>query len=474
MGKNILRTLLIAMIGGFFSILIFTCAKDPNTINNANAATPLFSNNLNTNLNYDFTVSAEKSLYAVVHVKTKSQKATQYYSNPFDFFFGGGVYEYTPPPVLSSGSGVIISDDGYIVTNNHVIDKSNEIEVILNDKRSYTAELIGTDPTTDLAVLKIKENNLAFLDYGNSDKLKVGEWVMAVGNPFNLTSTVTAGIVSAKARNINILSKNFAIESFIQTDAAVNPGNSGGALVNIKGDLVGINTAIASKTGSYVGYSFAIPVSIVKKIVKDIIDYGEAQRAFLGVSIIELNAKNIKQLGLKKIEGIYIANVNDGSSAMKAGIKKGDVITKVNNFTVNTIASLLEQISKYRPSDEINLEIKRNGNIKNIDVVLQNINGTTGLVKNEEIEFWGATLKTLPNKYKNKFNLENGVIVLSVKNGKIDDLGIRKGFVITHINRDKINSPSEIENIISNTNKTLYITGTYPNESHYYYEFKIN
>ncbi len=378
MNKSFLKTFFTAIIGGLISIFVYNILEDLNIP----IVEKSFVNSINlSGTSSDFTFAAEQSLSGVVHVKTKFQQKTKYYSNPFDFFFGDKIYEYTPPPVLSSGSGVIISKDGYIVTNNHVIDKSQEIEVVLNDKRSYHAKLIGTDPSTDLAVLKIDCKNLPLLSYGNSDELKVGEWVIAVGNPFNLTSTVTAGIVSAKARNINILSKRFAIESFIQTDAAVNPGNSGGALVNRKGELVGINTAIASKTGSYVGYSFAIPVSIVKKIVKDIIEFGKVQRAFLGINIIEINSENLESLGMDKIEGIYVSKVNENSGADKSGMKKGDIILKVENIIVNNKAQLLEQISKYRPADKINITVKSNGKLKKLTIILQNIDGNTFLME---------------------------------------------------------------------------------------------
>ncbi len=313
--------------------------------------------NLSNNL-VDFTKAAEKSLHAVVHIKTKINQ--QYYSNPlYDFFFGTQPKQYNQVMPLASGSGVIVSQDGYIVTNYHVIKNAEIIDVTLNDKRKYQAKVVGFDEMTDVALLKIDADKLPFLPYGNSDNLKIGQWVLAIGNPFNLTSTVTAGIVSAKARDINIMSK-YGIEAFIQTDAAVNPGNSGGALVNTNGELVGINTAIASNTGSYTGYSFAIPVNIVKKVVADLIKYGKVQRAFLGASIIDLNADIAKYLGVSKTEGVYIYDISPNGAAERAGLKKGDIIEEINGVKVNSLPQLQEQLAIYSPKDEINIIVLRN------------------------------------------------------------------------------------------------------------------
>ncbi len=306
----------------------------------------------------DFTEAAERSIHAVVHIKTKINQ--QYYSNPFsDFFFGTQPRQYNQITPLASGSGVIVSDDGYIVTNYHVIRDASIIDVMLNDKREYEAKVIGYDEMTDIALLKIDEKGLPFLLYGNSDNIKIGQWVLAIGNPFNLTSTVTAGIVSAKARNINIISK-YGIEAFIQTDAAVNPGNSGGALVNTDGELVGINTAIASNTGSYAGYSFAIPVNIVKKVIADLIKYGKVQRAFIGASIVDLDADISKYLNISQTEGVYIYDVNPDGAAGKAGIKKGDIISSINGEKIKSLPQLQEQLAKYRPNDVIDIIVLRN------------------------------------------------------------------------------------------------------------------
>ncbi len=332
---------------------------------------------------FDFTEAAERSIHAVVHVTSKyNLESEDYYKSPIYNWLFGETYRQQS---VSFGSGVIISEDGYIVTNYHVVKESDDIQVVLNDKRTFTAELVGTDPSTDIALLKLESTNLPYISFGNSDILKVGEWVLAVGNPFNLTSTVTAGIVSAKARNINILrdQSNYPVESYIQTDAAVNKGNSGGALVDLKGELVGINSAIISPSGSYSGYSFAIPVNLVKKVVADIMKYGEVQRAVLGVEIRDVNSKDIEIYNLDKIEGILIIGVSKDGAAKDAGIKEEDVILKINNIKVNSTAELTEQIGKYSPGDKVSVTIKRNNKKKQFDVILRNMHGNTKIVKAE-------------------------------------------------------------------------------------------
>ena len=322
----------------------------------------------------DFTKAAEMSVGAVVHVKTKyNVYGRQQYVDPFyQFFFGRPQQQQPQAQAQASGSGVILSEDGYIVTNNHVIAQANEIEVVLNDKRSFPAQLIGTDPNTDIALLKIEATGLPTLEMGNSDDLKVGEWVLAVGNPFNLTSTVTAGIVSAKARNINILDADMKIESFIQTDAAVNPGNSGGALVNTRGELVGINTAIASQTGSYAGYAFAVPTSIVQKVVADLRQYGSVQRALLGIRMLDITADVQQYYGLNSLEGVYIAEVVTGSAAEKGGVLEGDVIVAMDGININSSSELQEKIARKNPGDEVTLTVLRNSKRLDLRVKLTN------------------------------------------------------------------------------------------------------
>ena len=318
----------------------------------------------------DFTKAAEMSVGAVVHVKTKYNVYGKQYVDPFYQFFFGRPQQQPQGQAQASGSGVILSEDGYIVTNNHVIAQANEIEVVLNDKRSYTAQLIGTDPNTDIALLKIEATGLPTLEMGNSDDLRVGEWVLAVGNPFNLTSTVTAGIVSAKARNINILDADMKIESFIQTDAAVNPGNSGGALVNTRGELVGINTAIASQTGSYAGYAFAVPTSIVQKVVADLRQYGSVQRALLGIRMLDITSEVQQYYRLNTLEGVYIVEVVTGSAAEKGGVQSGDIVTAVDGLQVNSSSELQEKIARKNPGDEITLTVLRDGKRQNLRVTL--------------------------------------------------------------------------------------------------------
>ncbi len=422
-------------------------------------------------LNDDFSAAAEKSIHSVVHVKTQYARAG--YDNPlYEFFFGNR--NYVPQPIEGYGSGVIISSDGYIITNNHVIERSDYIEVILNDKRSYQAKLIGTDPFTDIALLKIEEDDLAAISYGDSDNLKIGEWVLAAGNPFNLTSTVTAGIVSAKARNIDVLNQEYAIESFIQTDAAVNPGNSGGALVNTRGELVGINTAIASRTGSFSGYSFAIPVNIAKKVVSDLIEYGSVQRALLGVSIRDLDARGAKYLGIDKIEGVYISKISVGGAAEKAGIESGDIIISINKTRINKVSELQEQISKFRPGDKISLEVRRDDKLLDFEVVLQNKQGSTNIIRSEVVGILGAKFEDLPDKELAELGIEHGVRVTSLEAGKLLKAGVKEGFVITFINRQSVSNVNDIKAILNNADGGVYLEGIYPNGVTAYYAFGLN
>lgn len=419
----------------------------------------------------DFTIAAESAVNAVVHVKTKAFREGT--GNPlYDFFFG---YRYgEPEPIVGYGSGVIISDDGYIVTNNHVIEGSQTVEVILNDKRSFEAQIVGTDPSTDIAVLKIKANRLHYLEYGNSDELRLGEWVLAIGNPYNLTSTVTAGIVSAKARSIDILSDNMAIESFIQTDAAVNPGNSGGALVNTLGQLVGINAAIASRTGAFSGYSFAIPVSIVKKVVDDIREFGSVQRAVLGVTITEVNNETAKQYNIDRIEGVIVKGLRENSSALEAGIEVGDQIIAINGVQINNPSELQEQISRYRPNDRITVTIIRNNRERQLSVVLRNPSGGTGMIqKAQPVEVLGASFGEVTSQERKSLGIRNGVKVVQVTTGKFRSAGIKEGFIITQINNTMISSPGDIEKIVNNTAGGVYIEGVYPDGLVAYYAVRL-
>src|SRR5690606_20995324 len=368
---------------------------------------------------------------------------------------------YRRSPRSASGSGVIVSSDGYIATNNHVVDNAENIVVKLYDNREYVAKLIGTDPTTDIALVKIDADNLPYIKYGNSDEIRVGEWVLAVGNPFDLASTVTAGIVSAKSRNINILNsqgKGMQIEAFIQTDAAVNPGNSGGALVNLKGELVGINTAIATPTGAYAGYSFAVPVSLVKKVVNDLKDYGVVQRALLGVSIRDIDANLAEEKGFKALKGVYIKGVGENSAAQEAGIKSGDVIVKVDGIGINTVAQLQEQIGRSRPGDKVDITYMRGGKEKTVKVTLKNSVGTTSVMKKDEaIEVDGATFVNLSKEELAKLGVEGGVKIEGIVSDKWRKAGLKEGFVITSIHKKSIESVSDFVEATQNLSGRILI-----------------
>ncbi len=415
----------------------------------------------------DFVQASENSINSVVHVTTKVVR-TSFQRDPFfEFFYGPGaggreLKQYGQ----GSGSGVIVSSEGYIVTNNHVVEDASEVEVILNDNSKYKAQIIGADPSTDIAVLKIDASDLPAMPIGNSDDVRVGEWVLAVGNPFNLTSTVTAGIVSAKARNINILADRSSedvvpIESFIQTDAAVNPGNSGGALVNTRGELIGINTAIASQTGSYAGYSFAVPANLMQKVMRDLIDYGIVQRGFIGVQIADINQEVKEKNELPNLQGVYVSKVIEGGAADKAGIKDGEVILKVGNHLVNSVASLQEEIGRRRPGDKIALTVrKKNGDEEVKELVLRNSSGQTTLVSKAEViknSALGATFTELTNEEKESLNISNGVKIKTLNAGKLKALGLTEGMIITKVNNEPVSSVEQLTTKLNGKNKGVLL-----------------
>jgi len=420
----------------------------------------------------DFTYAAENAVKAVVHVKVVKRGLENSYSL-FDFFFGyGGAPNNIPREQIGAGSGVIITSDGYIITNNHVIDGADEIKVTLDNNKSYTAKLIGSDEATDIALIKVEEKNLPFLTFGNSDSLRLGEWVLAIGNPYNLRSTVTAGIVSAKARSMPSMDGEFKIEAFIQTDAAVNPGNSGGALVNTRGELVGINTAIASRTGSYTGYSFAVPTTIAKKVVEDIIDFGKVQRAIMGITMQEIDSEVAKENNLNDVKGVLIAEVRSSSAAEKAGIKAGDVLLSVNGVTVKSAPEVQEQISKYRPKDKISVQILRNSKQINLPVVLQSETSEVAVINDGQSAtaiVFGAKLREAQKTILEKLGLRFGVEVMSVENGKFLTAGIKKGFIITHINQIPVKSVQEVKSVFQKSRRSVLIEGVYPDGSVVYY-----
>ena len=442
----------------------------------------------------DFTQAAESSVQAVVHIMCKSTRSVQNQQMPidlFEYFFGMRDYNTPrqPQTQVGYGSGVIISRDGYIVTNNHVIENADEIEVTLNDQRRYTAKLVGTDPTTDVALIKIEEDNLAVIPFGDSDRLKVGQWVLAIGNPLNLTSTVTAGIVSAKARNLGIIgSENpssagrnkMSIESFIQTDAAVNPGNSGGALVNTDGELVGINTAIVSSSGAFSGYSFAIPVSIVRKVVADLKEYGSVQRAMLGVTIISMSADLAKEKKIEMTEGVYVESVADHSGAKEAGVKAGDIITAVDGKKVASNSELQEMVSRFRPGDKVTLTLLRDKKSETLEVTLRNSQGNTEVVKNVGMEALGAAFGEVSAQTKKQLGISYGIQVTGLTDGKLKDAGMRKGFIILKVNDQKIHSVNELETMVSDVRADggfaetgLFIVGIYPTGKVTYYAIDL-
>ena len=442
--------------------------------------------------NTDFTAAAESAVHGVVHIKatTNAQASSERggdYIDPFEYFFGfggrGGFQRPQPQPRVGAGSGVIISTDGYIITNNHVIEGADELEVTLNDNRKFPAKVIGTDPTTDIALIKIEANDLPTIPFGDSEKLKVGEWVLAVGNPFNLTSTVTAGIVSAKSRgNIGTAGRDRSkIESFIQTDAAVNPGNSGGALVNTKGELVGINTAIYSETGNFAGYSFAVPISIAGKVANDLKQYGAVQRAVLGVLIQDPQyAPEEAKEKLKVFEGAYVGGFAERSSAKEAGIEEGDVVVAVNGVKIKSSSALQEQISKYRPGDKVELTVNRNGDTKKFMVELRNAQGSTKVVKaGDSTEVMGGAFKTLSKEQKRQLGVSYGIEVTGLTNGKLKDVGIKKGFIIMIVNNQRISSPDDLEKIVEDIlqgrseDQGLFIKGFYPNGRTRYYAIDL-
>lgn len=419
----------------------------------------------------DFTFAAEKTVHGVVHIQCETTVQSVFYDDFFSFLLPPQSRERS---YQTSGSGVIISEDGYVITNNHVVQDAETINVVLNDKRSFVARLVGNDPSSDLAVIKIEADGLEPLQFGNSDEVKIGEWVLAVGNPFNLTSTVTAGIVSAKARNINILGNkmsNAPIESFIQTDAAVNPGNSGGALVNLKGELVGINTAIASSTGSYTGYSFAIPSNIVRKVTSDLIQYGMTQKANIGVHFAEMDSKLAEVKGIKTVRGIYIGYVIKDGAADKAGIKDGDIITSIDGKSVNSNAEFNEVLAQHSPGDVVKVAIERDGKSFYFDVTLFNSMGNTDIIRNDTEaaeQILSGSFREVNDKEKQQYGISKGIVIEKVGKSPFARLGIKNGFIITSIDK-KVNISIEDIRQLEKKKGKLIVEGFYPNDSRTYY-----
>lgn len=427
----------------------------------------------------DFQNAAEASVKAVVHIKTQTKaRAVAMTEDPFgNDFFGQlfGQRQMYIPPQMGSGSGVVVSPDGYIVTNNHVVSGADQVTVTFNDRYTSEAKVIATDPSTDIAVIKVNEKNLPYMEFGNSDDVRLGQWVLAVGYPLTLDATVTAGIVSAKGRSIGINRTQTpnAIEAFIQTDAAVNPGNSGGALVNTDGQLIGINSAIASPTGSYAGYSYAIPSNIVKKVVNDLMQYGSVQRAYLGIEYLDrknATPEQLSSLGIDRADGVYVAGTLADGGAARSGIQKGDFITQINGVPVHTEPELQEQIARYKPGDNISVGYVRSGSAKMTTVQLKNIQGTTNIIKQAAAtKMLGANFRSLSSEEKKKYSIPGGVVVTNVGNGSLSkQTNMRNGFIITNVNDQSVSSVDDLQKMLASGN-SVQIAGFYPGYKGIYY-----
>lgn len=480
--KNVLKLISAALLGGVLSIGIWRAIEGPNNqiryeiapAHNAVQAS-YAANALGAPMDFDFTSAAGKAIPSVVHIRSTVKETPTMQQlqipEPFRDFFGdnfGASPDQKVEPAIASGSGVIIRPDGYIVTNNHVVADASKLEVTLNDNRTFDADVVGTDPNTDLALIKIDAQGLPAMTVGDSDSAQVGEWVLAVGNPFNLESTVTAGIVSAKGRNININENRAAIESFIQTDAAINPGNSGGALVDLDGNLIGINTAIATPTGVYAGYGFAVPSNLMKKVVDDLINYGKVQRAFLGVTIHNLDSKLAKEKDIPLSEGIYVDSVMENGAAQSAGIKPGDVITKLDENDLKTSSQLQEGIARHKPGDKISLTVFRQGKAKTFNVSLKNMAGNTEITKaykDDVLKGLGAGFENLSKSEKSKLGLEGkgGVKVAHLYLGNLTrQTDIHEGFIITAVNNHGISDVDDLIAELKKSHEGVLIQGFYP------------
>jgi serine protease Do len=479
--QGILSLIVSSVIGGIVAVLLFVSfgpavssgrfASSENPVSFTNYVFDSSDFVVPAGLNFVF--AAKSATPSVVHIRT-AYSGGRSAQNPFNDFFKeyfGDRYQDNQNQSRGAGSGIIVSQDGYIATNNHVVEGASDIEVVLNDNRSYKAKVIGTDPSTDIALIKIEEKNLRAIKLGNSDDIQIGEWVLAIGNPFEFRSTVTAGIISAKARNINIISGQDRLESFIQTDAAVNPGNSGGALVNLKGELVGINTAIASPTGAFAGYSFAIPVSLVQKVVADLTEYGMVQRALLGITIRDVNADLAKENNLDVNQGIFIQDIGYNSAASEAGLEAGDVIVAIQDRKVASVAELQEQVAMNRPGDRIKVTYIRGGKASETFATLKNTSGTTNVVEvNNSFRSEGALFEEMASSLKSELKIEGGVQVREIEPGKWKTAGIKKGFIITKVDKTEIISMSDFAGAINRSKGDgLLIEGYYPDGNKAYY-----
>ena len=479
MRKGILITLLSALAGGLtaYAVVNFMASDNVVTVESRADGAMFRTVNLMQDDWPDFTYAAESAVDAVVYVKvTSTQTMQQAPSSIFEYFFGfpqgGGAPQQRER--VGSGSGVIIREDGYIVTNNHVIDGATKIEVTLNNNQTYPATLVGTDPATDVALLKVEATGLPVIPFGDSDKLRLGEWVIAIGSPYDLRSTITAGIVSAKGRSMPNYTGEFKIESFIQTDAAVNPGNSGGALVDKSGSLVGINTAIYSQTGSYSGYSFAVPVNIVKKIVYDLMDFGTVQRAVLGITMGPIDDKIAEELKLSSRNGVYISEVSKSSAADVAGIKAGDVLIAIDSVKVTGGPSVQETISSYSPGDKAVVTVIRDGKEKTFDVTFKGMAQENGVETGDgSVAFYGSSIKEADEETLAKFGIRNGVEIVELGPGKLMEAGAVDGFIILYVNDHPVKTPQEVIDIVKKSKRAVFIEGLTPSGRTGYFGFGV-
>ena len=476
MKRGILIALLSAAVGGLTAYAVVNAmTKSQVRVVETSEGAQFRTVNLSQDNWPDFTYAAESAVDAVVYVKVVStQTQQQAPSSIFDFFFGfpeGGMPQQRER--VGSGSGVIIREDGYIVTNNHVIDGATRIEVTLNNNQTYPATLVGTDPATDVALLKVEATGLPVIPFGDSDKLRLGEWVIAIGSPYDLRSTITAGIVSAKGRSMPS-NGEFKIESFIQTDAAVNPGNSGGALVDKAGNLVGINTAIISQTGSYTGYSFAVPSNIVKKIAYDLMDFGSVKRAVLGISMMPIDDKIAEELKLSSRNGVYIGEVSKSGAADKAGIKSGDVLIAIDSTKITNPASVQEAVSRFSPGDNAVVTVLRDGKELKLDVTFKGTSQDTGTVSDDgSIAFYGSSIKAADEETLERFGLKSGVQIVELGPGKLMEAGAVEGFIILYVNDHPVKTPQEVIDIVKKSKRTVFIEGVTPSGRTGYFGFGV-
>ena len=473
MKRGLLYALLSAAVGGLTAFAVVKSLQPEETVivqseNGAKFRTVNLSHD-----NWpDFTYAAETAVDAVVYVKVTSTSTSQTPQSILEYFFGYGTPQQRER--VGSGSGVIIREDGYIVTNNHVIDGATKIQVTLNTNHTYDAVLVGTDPATDVALLKIEANGLPYIPFGDSDKLRLGEWVIAIGSPYDLRSTITAGIVSAKGRSMPNYSGEFKIESFIQTDAAVNPGNSGGALVDKNGNLVGINTAIISQTGSYAGYSFAVPSNIVKKIVTDLMDFGSVKRALLGITMQEITDKIAEDLKLSSRNGVYIVEVSKGGAAEQAGIKAGDVLVAIDSVKITNSASVQEMVSRFSPDDTAEITVIRDGKEQKFQVVFKGTEQENGTETSDgSVAFYGSYIKEAPKETLDKLGIKNGVEIVELGPGKLQEAGATEGFVIQYVNDQPVRTPQDVIDLVKKSKRAVFVEGTTPSGRTGYFGFGV-